>query len=1176
MAEAIIDNLISKETVDSFPALTKNVNDSIDALEKLIAAGVELNQKFAGVKVINELVKATEALEKSQADLDAANKKAADAQKKLLDAQAQATEQMNKQRQANADNAKAAADNARATAQNSASSEDLHRALAEITVQLKAVRDEQKRLTEARNAGVITEEQYLKSLADLLATQTTLKNSSQELTAATKNLEKSEASAAGSINQLEADLKLAQQAYKGLSDEEKASPIGKETQEKIRMLSDEVNKQKKSIGDFSSNVGRYAESLDGLFTNVQREISRLNSVKLQAVQAGDPASAGRAERAIQELTRVVQIGEKTNISYSQSVKQIQREFINAAASGNQSSEFISKFRDEVGEAVDKQNDLRAEIKLASSDTKTFDLLRSGVNGLVGAYQTGIGVVSLFGDANEENEKTIRKLVAVQSVANGIQEIGKQLTEHNTLAYKGLAYVQGLYKTATDASAASTERLGAAFKLIGIGLIIAAVAYLIINFDKLNSTADKTKIKINELEGVSKNTKDALKEMGDTAKEISNSSIKELQDSIKSVNDELGLTPSTIEKAQASLKLLGDEAARIASQRDGFNNIGKKSLIESFKDIASVLGIIPDRLDDINDQYTKQAGLVNELILKQQFLNREILNTERSKAVTQILKDAQDANNRILSLQKTGLNQRLSLTESNFELEKIIIERSHQDELKAAKDNESKIYAADSKAKHDLLIAERNFADERSKIIKEYAERDAKARSEIDQRFIQQRVEFNSKIAASDKELPEIRIQALRNGLEAELQLLTEQRKRELAVEGLTQTEKEDIRDKYRQLREKKEQETADKILAMQVLLAKGELNLYQALTANIIAQLEKITSHVSKGLSINNDTFNEFFDSVQTGLENLQKLSFKTDPFGKLVSGLIKFKGNIADTKAVDQYIEGVKELEKQLGQLGDQLVGLGEAAVNASFENQKNAIQEQINLIDQKRDHDIAAIQASQKSEEDKAAAIAIINARADSQKRLQEQRQKQVEIQQARFQKAVTIAKIIAETAAAVIHQFTTGDPYTAYARAAAVGAIGIAQAAIVAVTPIPQYAEGTDNHPGGVALVGDAGKSELVVTPEGKLSLTPDLPTVMNIPAGSIVYPDAKDALANYYGGMTVQKFNSLQNNGEVLKELKNVTKAIKSIPKTSIQHRKYGWDIITNNEGNYQNWVRSNVE
>ncbi|MGI8351672.1 phage tail tape measure protein [Niallia circulans] len=56
------------------------------------------------------------------------------------------------------------------------------------------------------------------------------------------------------------------------------------------------------------------------------------------------------------------------------------------------------------------------------------------------------------------------------------------------------------------------------------------------------------------------------------------------------------------------------------------------------------------------------------------------------------------------------------------------------------------------------------------------------------------------------------------------------------------------------------------------------------------------------------------------------------------------------------------------------------------------------------------------------------------------------------------------------------------------------------------IPQYAKGTDGHPGGLAIVGDGKGSnagqELIQTPDGKQFLSPDKPSLVNLPKGTHV--------------------------------------------------------------------------
>ncbi|MGG0554885.1 hypothetical protein ABEY55_20130 [Priestia aryabhattai] len=53
------------------------------------------------------------------------------------------------------------------------------------------------------------------------------------------------------------------------------------------------------------------------------------------------------------------------------------------------------------------------------------------------------------------------------------------------------------------------------------------------------------------------------------------------------------------------------------------------------------------------------------------------------------------------------------------------------------------------------------------------------------------------------------------------------------------------------------------------------------------------------------------------------------------------------------------------------------------------------------------------------------------------------------------------------------------------------------------IPEYAKGTDGHPGGPAVLGDGKKKEAWLTPDGQMGISPATDTLYNLPAGTRVF-------------------------------------------------------------------------
>lgn len=143
-----------------------------------------------------------------------------------------------------------------------------------------------------------------------------------------------------------------------------------------------------------------------------------------------------------------------------------------------------------------------------------------------------------------------------------------------------------------------------------------------------------------------------------------------------------------------------------------------------------------------------------------------------------------------------------------------------------------------------------------------------------------------------------------------------------------------------------------------------------------------------------------------------------------------------------------------------------------------------------------------------------AISKEQADARKEVisqkEKEREKEIAKQQAKIKKQQTIFDIIMSTAAGIIGVWANPGFPAAIPLAITVGALGAVQLATAMAQPIPEYAKGTQNHPGGLAIVGDAGRSEIVRTPGGGLYQTPSTDTLVNLPKHSVVYPSIESAM------------------------------------------------------------------
>jgi TP901 family phage tail tape measure protein len=115
---------------------------------------------------------------------------------------------------------------------------------------------------------------------------------------------------------------------------------------------------------------------------------------------------------------------------------------------------------------------------------------------------------------------------------------------------------------------------------------------------------------------------------------------------------------------------------------------------------------------------------------------------------------------------------------------------------------------------------------------------------------------------------------------------------------------------------------------------------------------------------------------------------------------------------------------------------------------------------------------------------------------------RRAEIKRKEAKQDKAQAIFNIALNTAQAVVAALAT---IKGIALIPFILALGAAQAAIVAATPLPQFAKGTTNAPEGQAIVGEKGREIVWDKRSNTTYVTPDAPTLTYLSKGSVVIPN-----------------------------------------------------------------------
>lgn len=264
--------------------------------------------------------------------------------------------------------------------------------------------------------------------------------------------------------------------------------------------------------------------------------------------------------------------------------------------------------------------------------------------------------------------------------------------------------------------------------------------------------------------------------------------------------------------------------------------------------------------------------------------------------------------------------------------------------------------------------------------------------------------------------------------------------------------------------------THDEAMELLKSLADAEIGIRTATTDAVIAQIERESE-------ANQDAAQKEKDAHQKKMQNLQDWAQRA---GEAI-------GRIGDLMSAlyDNQIQKIEEL----------------------LEAEQKRYDQEVNHIDYLAEHGAITTEEAEIRKRDAAAATAA------KQEQL-EKKKAQIEYRKAMVEKANTIAQIGMATALGIMQTYAQLGWPAGIPGAIFIGAMGAIQLATALAQPIKAYAEGTKGkpHPGGLALVGDGGSQELVMY-DGKAWVTPDKPTLLDLPKGAEVFPDvtAQDLLS-----------------------------------------------------------------
>lgn len=518
-----------------------------------------------------------------------------------------------------------------------------------------------------------------------------------------------------------------------------------------------------------------------------------------------------------------------------------------------------------------------------------------------------------------------------------------------------------------------------------------------------------------------------------------------------------------------------------------------------------LGVVREELNDARDALSNETSINASLSRQLQDLSTD----GSSPKNTNIGTETEDEKSARLEAEKSLQESRIALMEEGLDKELATIRYGYQQKIDAVKGNSSAEMAL-----RKSLLQEMN--NELAKASEEYE----KNRASID---LQNRL---ASVEEGSEEEMSVRLDILDKQKEEEMKAAESNGADVSLIEKKYLNEKRKIYEEYASdyVDEISKSAAAEQVVRnAQYNSDLKELEKLHAKKLISDEEYEKKKADITERYSI--DTAKAAVDSLeeQISVENLTQ-----DDREKLAEQLQKAKADLANAEAdaeiaaikrvqdeeEDSYKKRMKNAQRWMGVASDAIGAVG-SLMSTLYERDIDNIEKEQEANEEAYNADVERIEALAESgaiseEEAEARKRA---AEAETSRKNEELEKKKVRLQQkqAKWNKAVQLAQTGIATARGIMEAMAMNPPNPVLA--AVIGAMGAVQMATIVATPIPAYKEGTKDggHIGGLAIVGDGGKHEVVVY-GGKSWVTPDVPTVVDLPKGAEVFPDINEFVGN----------------------------------------------------------------
>ena len=683
-----------------------------------------------------------------------------------------------------------------------------------------------------------------------------------------------------------------------------------------------------------------------------------------------------------------------------------------------------------------------------------------------ALVVGITLLSVYGKDIAEwlsnlvrGEKATRNLYLSQRDLNGVLSSGIKQSAAEVTKLKSL------YKIATDVTRSTKERND-------------AVKELKKSFPEHLNNLSNESIKNGEVsKAIQKQTSLIIANAKATAAadQIAQNWYKSFQAGVS--KNIAYITRQRLEQELAAKEATVQQLSQTRARPESYVGLARE--IEALKERIKETDKEIEQQESLQDSYQKSSKALEKLVNVSGITGDKNGN---KKAADEQAKYQEDIAKRLS-------DTRISLIDDEYEKERALAQKKYEENIASIKGNseeENKLRANyEEILQNELLAIDKKYLD---KIDEEERKRVKDS--------------VKNQLEEKQREYATLAIVASQN-MQKEINDELERYRQGIISKEQYEKNKAEITQKYALLEAQRAIDLLKEQIEISGLSDEEKFKIKEALAKAEINLSNKVRETKEKNRDKETEDEKKYWAELEASLQHLENVSNNAvDGLGTLFSGLMSLI-----TKVVRDGKLGIEDLLGSISAISEGLtsimVGMYDQQIEKIEEQQEK--NEEAGEEEKERIEDLVESGVITK-EEGEARKRAADKATADKNKELEKQKA-ELEQRQAKWQKANSIVQTTIATSLAIMQAFAQAGPIAGAVLAAVIGAMGAAQVAIIAAQPIPKYAKGTDNHPGGLAIVGDGGRQEVIETDNGAY-ITPAVPTLVDIPKRARVIPNLVD--------------------------------------------------------------------